>query len=69
MTENKLLGVDEVAAFIGVSRSYAYHIIRKLNTELTQTGHYVVPGKVNKAFLEEKYFGVPSEPHDQEDVI
>ena len=69
MTENKLLGVDEVAEFIGVSKSYAYRIIRKLNAELTQTGHYVVPGKVNKAFLEQKYFGVPSGFPDDEDMI
>ena len=69
MAEYKLLGVDEVAEFIGVSRSYAYRIIRKLNTELMETGHYVVPGKVNKAFLEEKYFGVPSASRDDEDMI
>lgn len=34
MTDNKLLGVDEVAEIIGVSRSYAYRVIRKLNNEL-----------------------------------
>lgn len=59
MTDSKLLNVDEVAEVIGVSRSYAYRVIRKLNEELTASGHYVVSGRVNRAYLEQKYFGVP----------
>lgn len=51
--------MDEVAELIGVSRSYAYRVIRKLNEEFTASGHYVVPGRVNRAYLEQKYFGVP----------
>ena len=51
MTDSKLLNVDEVAEVIGVSRSYAYRVIRKLNEELTASGHYVVPGRVNRAYL------------------
>lgn len=42
MTGSKLLNVDEVVELIGVSRSYAYRVIRKLNEELTASGHYVV---------------------------
>lgn len=64
--ENKLLGVDEVAKLIGVSRSYAYRVIRRLNAELTEAGRYVVPGKVNKAFLEAKYFDLPDKQNDEE---
>lgn len=66
MTDNKLLGVDEVAETIGVSRSYAYRAIRKLNDELQESGHYVVPGKVNKAFLIEKFFGIPERQTGEE---
>lgn len=58
-TDMKLLNVEEVAELIGVSRSYAYRVIRKLNDELVESGHYVVLGKVNKTYLEQKYFGVP----------
>ncbi len=42
MTDSELLNVDEVAELIGVSRSYAYRVIRKLNEGLTASGHYVV---------------------------
>lgn len=66
MTGNKLLGVDEVAETIGVSRSYAYRVIRKLNNELQESGHYVVPGKVNKALLIEKFFGIPERQTGEE---
>lgn len=41
MTDSKLLNVDEVVELIGVSRSYAYRVIRKLNEELTASRHYV----------------------------
>lgn len=58
-SDNKLLDVNEVAEFIDVSKSYAYRIIRRLNEELKASGHYVVPGKANKAYLAQKYFGVP----------
>ena len=59
MTDSELLNVDEVAELIGVSRSYAYRVIRKLNQGLTAAGHYVVPRRVNRACLEQKHFGVP----------
>ena len=59
MTDSKLLNVNEVAELIGVSRSYAYRVIRKLNEELTASGHCVVSGRVNRACLEQKHFGVP----------
>lgn len=42
MTGSKLLNVDEVVELIGVSRSYAYHVIRKLNEELTAAGAHVL---------------------------
>lgn len=51
--------MDEAAKLIGVSRSYAYRVIHKLNEELTASKHHVVPGRVNRACLEQKYFGVP----------
>lgn len=56
----QLLNVDEVADLIGVSRSYAYHVIRTSSTRSSRhSGHYVLPGRVNRAYLEQKYFGVP----------
>jgi len=40
IVENKaFLTVEEVAAEMGVSKSYAYKIVKKLNEELQQMGY------------------------------
>jgi len=36
MTSNTFMRVEEVAEELGVSKSYAYKIVQKLNTELTR---------------------------------
>ena len=37
---------DEAAQILGVSRGYAYKIIRGLNNELKEKGYRVISGKV-----------------------
>jgi predicted transcriptional regulator len=46
--------VDDVAAELGVSKSYAYKIVRKLNVELKNMGYLVVAGRVSKKYFMEK---------------
>lgn len=46
--------VDDVAAELGVSKSYAYKIVQKLNTELKGMGYLTVAGRVNKRYFMEK---------------
>jgi transposase len=46
--------VDDVAQELGVSKSYAYKIVRKLNTELKAMGYMTVAGRVSKKFFFEK---------------
>lgn len=53
----KLIGVEEVCEQLNVSKSYAYKVVRKLNVELEERGCMVVPGKVSRAFFEERFFG------------
>lgn len=54
--KGSMLGVDEVCERLGVSRSYAYRVIRRLNNDLNERGILTIPGKVNSAYLEERYF-------------
>lgn len=61
MQEHRLMGAAEVAETLGVSKPYAYKLIRKLNEELESSGCMFIPGKVNKAYLEEKFFRIPDE--------
>lgn len=46
--------VDDVAAELGVSKSYAYKIVQKLNTELKGMDYLTVAGRVNKRYFMEK---------------
>lgn len=46
--ENKFIRVDEVADELGVSRPYAYKLIRQLNEELKGKGFITIAGRVNR---------------------
>ncbi len=54
MTNNTFMRVDDVAAELGVSKSYAYKIVRQLNAELKEKGFLTVSGRVNKKYFMEK---------------
>lgn len=52
------LKVQDVADELGVSKSYAYKIVQKLNNELKEQGFLTIAGRVNKQyFLERTYYG------------
>ena len=44
----------EVANELGVSKSYAYKVVRELNTELQKLGYLTVSGRVNTNFFRKK---------------
>ena len=54
--KGSMIGVEEVCERLKVSRSYAYRVIRRLNSDLKEQGILTIPGKVNSAYLEERYF-------------
>ena len=39
---------------MGVSKSYAYKIVKKLNAELKERGYLTVSGRISKKFFMEK---------------
>ncbi len=47
---------DEIALQLGVSKAYAYKIIKKLNNELNQKGFITIAGKVNKDYYNERIY-------------
>jgi Mn-dependent DtxR family transcriptional regulator len=51
---NTFMRVDDVAAELGVSKSYAYKIVRRLNIELKNMGYLTVAGRVSKKYFMEK---------------
>ena len=48
------LRVTDVAAELGVSKSYAYKIVQRLNTELKNMGYLTVAGRISKKYFMEK---------------
>ena len=51
---NTFMRVDDVAQELGVSKSYAYKIVRKLNAELKEMGYLTVAGRISKHYFLEK---------------
>lgn len=49
---------DEAAELLGVSRGYAYKVIRGLNEELAAQGFRVISGKVPRKYFQEKFYGM-----------
>lgn len=54
MESTSFMKVDEVAKELGVSKSYAYKIVQKLNAELKEKGFITISGRVNKQYFMER---------------
>ena len=53
--ENKtFMTVEDVAAEMSVSKSYAYKIVKQLNAELQKMGYLTVAGRVNTNYFRKK---------------
>ncbi len=54
MENTGFMKVDEVAQELGISKSYAYKIVQKLNDELKNKGYITISGRVNKQYFMER---------------
>lgn len=54
MVEKNFFDVDEVAQAMGISKSYAYKVVRQLNAELAKMGYLTVSGRVNRQYFLER---------------
>ena len=54
----QIVTAKDVMAALEVSESKAYGIIKQLNQELAAKGYITIPGKVSRAYFEEKCYGV-----------
>ena len=57
MSGQMFMRVDEVAKELGVSRPYAYKLIRTMNEELKKTGCITIAGRIDWKFFYEKFYG------------
>ena len=54
MSENSFMRADDVARELGVSKSYAYKLLQRLNAELRKQGYITISGRVSRSCFEEK---------------
>ena len=54
MNNSSFMNVEEVAKELGVSKSYAYKLVQKMNAELKELGYLTILGRINKQYFYEK---------------
>lgn len=65
MESTSFMRVDDVAQELGISKSYAYKIVQKLNVELKEKGFMTISGRVNKQyFMERTCYGPTKKERD-----
>ncbi len=55
--ENRFIRAEEVADELGISKPYAYKLVREMNEELKEKGFLTIPGRVSRRYFEEKFYG------------
>ena len=63
MEKTLFMRAAEVAEVLGVSETYAYKLIKKLNEELKEKGYLVIDGRINREYFAEKVY---SKEHGKE---
>lgn len=55
LKQNSILTAQEIAELYGRSPSWAYGVIKKLNSELEAAGYFTVPGIVVKSYFMRRF--------------
>ena len=54
------LTAEEVAEIMGVSLTYAYKLIHRLNEELSEKGFITLQGRVDRKYFFDQFYGTVS---------
>lgn len=55
MENNNFMRVEDVAKELGISKSYAYKIVQKLNADLRAKGFLTISSRINRKYFMEKF--------------
>ena len=58
MEKELFVRAEEVARELGISKPYAYKLVREMNEELKKKGFLTIPGRVSRRYFEEKFYGL-----------
>ena len=53
---NQFMRAEEVAKELGISKSFAYKLIRQLNQELKAKGFVTISGRINRDYFQERLY-------------
>ena len=58
MEKELFVRAEEVARELGISKPYAYKLVREMNEELKKKGFLTIPGRVSRRYFVEKFYGL-----------
>ena len=58
LSKELFVRAEEVAGALGISKPYAYKLVREMNEELKEKGFITIPGRVSRRYFEEKFYGL-----------
>ena len=58
MSKEQIVREEEVDGERGISKRYAYKLVREMDDELKQKGFLTIPGRVSRNYFEEKFYGL-----------
>ncbi len=53
---NQFMRAEDVAKELGISKSFAYKLIRQLNQELKKKGFVTISGRINRVYFQERLY-------------
>lgn len=57
MSNTLFIKAEEIAQELGVSKPYAYKLVREMNEELKKKGFITIAGRVSRQYFKEKFYG------------
>lgn len=58
MANSMFINAAAVAENLGISRQFAYKLIREMNQELAAKGYMTIAGRVSRKYYKEKFYGM-----------
>ncbi len=65
MANKRFITAKDVVEELGVSTSYAYKLMRKLNAEREADGFVTIKGRVSRQYFDERIYGIT----DKKEVV
>lgn len=61
MNQKMFISAEEMTKELGISKSFAYKLMREMNEELQKKGYLTIAGRVSRKYFEEKFYGMEKE--------